>query len=195
MSGLALLAARFALSWSVAMTPILARWIDAAKPDDLLDWRSDGPVRKGVCAMVLAAAAIAVVGPGLLHRPTIDADIPMATFERLKEELPQGRIYNYREWGGPLILTGHPGWQVAIDGRLYLYSKQEWIEYRQAAWGEIPVEELVRRHRPDAFVLHAGYHRRLVDLLEQSPHWRPWATEANCRVFLHSGHDGQPPDR
>ncbi|NIP84804.1 MAG: hypothetical protein GTO03_04300, partial [Planctomycetales bacterium] len=53
-----------------------------------------------------------------------------------KQAFPEGRIYNACAFGGAVIFHGHPGWKVAIDGRLYLYSKREWDLYHSAARGE-----------------------------------------------------------
>jgi hypothetical protein len=102
---------------------------------------------------------------------------------RLREVVPQGRIYNYREWGGPLILAGHPDWQVAIDGRLYLFGEDDWRAYHEAALGRISPDELARRYNVDAFFLHPSYHHRLIARLRETGSWREVHADDYCVIF------------
>jgi hypothetical protein len=185
LTALTFTAARFALFWAVAMIPILVRWLEAVRPPTLFHW-PDGPVSWPVALpLLLLSLAGAAVAPRVLPRPVIDPEIPLDGIRALRSKLTAGRIYNYREWGGPLILEGASDWRIAIDGRLYLFDdRTEWEEYEKAALGLVPVEELVRRHRPDAFFLRPTYHAELVSLLRAAPDWPELFADANCVVFV-----------
>jgi hypothetical protein len=107
----------------------------------------------------------------------------------LRAWLPAGRVYNYREWGGPLILEGTPDWQIAIDGRLYLFpDEEEWREYNDAALGRVPLDELVRRHQPDAFFLRPTFHAGLVERLRAAPDWRAVYQDDVSVIFIRRTH-------
>ncbi len=185
MTGLGLTAARFALFWSLALVPILIRWIEQARPADLFAPSPSPLVSRRQSAVVLSIGLLlAVVAGPILGRPSVDSPIPPDQMARLRRELPEGRIYNYRQWGGPLIREGYPQWQVAIDGRLYLFDQQDWLGYQSEAAGKTPLAEIVTRHAPDAFVLRPRDQQPLIDQLDDSPGWQRCGDDPQCAVFV-----------
>ncbi len=191
MTVLALTAARFAVFWALAMVPIWARWIEQIKPSIVFPWPGHVPVRRAAFAMLTGLGLpIALVVPTIMQGAVTDQFALRAGIAQLQQAMPRGRIYNYREWGGPLILAGHPDWQVAIDGRLYLYGEDDWRIYSEAALGEIPLNHLAQRYHPDAFFLHPGFHRRLIARLRQSEIWRELYAGDYCVAFTRSGGAG-----
>ncbi len=188
MTVLGLAAARFALFWSLAMVPILVRWIERARPPDLLAPSRHTRVSRPVAAAVLLAGLpLALAGPAVFGRPSTRDGVPPDQIARLRQAVPEGRIYNYRQWGGPLILQGYPGWKVAIDGRLYLFDQQDWLSYHNAALGKTPLTEIVAQHDPDAFVLRSSYQQPLIEQLSGSPNWRRCGNDPECVVFVRGG--------
>ncbi len=196
MTLLALSAARFALFWAIAAVPMWARWIEAAKPAGMFQeetpvsfrWYTAAPVLIAMLFFVTAIPAfLPVTFPGV-PVSYLEDKLPWDGVSRLITMRNVRRIYNYREWGGPLIFFRGPypfrQWQVAIDGRLYLFSKDEWDEYSRAALGEIPLAELIAKHRPDAFFLRPGFHTALIASLRQAPEWMEIYSDANCAVFI-----------
>jgi hypothetical protein len=178
-------ASRFALFWAISMVPVWARWIEQIRPLHLFNWTGGDPVKRRATAPLLILGLLIVLGVPALQKSTVfDPELPLEGIDQLKTALPSGRIYNYREWGGPLIWAGFPPWQVAIDGRLYLYSKKEWERYNRAALGLIPLPELIEQHQPDAFFLRPSFHQKLITLLKQSTAWREFYTDNNCSIFL-----------
>ncbi len=189
MTTLALLSVRLVVFWALALVPIWARWMESVRPEGLLEDRGErriGRVTAVVTILCLGLLAVAPAVPGLLGRRSIlFHEIPMVGLRRLRESLPEGRVYNYHVWSGPLILEGWPRWSVAIDGRLYVYNRrEEWTRYFSEARGEVPLAEIERRHRPDAFVLHPGFQRELARQLQKSEGWREIHGDRNCRVFV-----------
>ena len=123
-------------------------------------------------------------GPGL-------SSVPRFTLEgvrALRAELPgAARIYNHYGWAGPLLLEGPPEWRVAVDGRLYFFSDPaEWQSIEDARAGRIALDELERRHRPDAFFLYPGGNRALVEALSSCPRWRACFSGPTCVAFVRS---------
>ncbi len=183
---LALYATRFALFWGFAMVPIWANWVEMMKPRTMFAWGDASCSKWTSGAVLLAGACLAFLLPPALQGSMFDSRIPLEGVRRLKSALPgAGRIYNYRQWSGPLILEGNPEWKVAIDGRLYVYKRlDEWNSYYGASSGQVPLEELVRLNRPDAFFLHPGSQRPLVEALRRSHEWSLVYQDDNCIVFL-----------
>ena len=136
MTLIALTASRFILFWSLAMVPIWASWIERAKPVGLFDWQPDRPMKPAAFLPgILLGVFLAFGVPLVLGCPFFSHEIPFAGIAHLKKVLPSGRIYNYREWGGPLILANSPAWRVAIDGRLWAFDRGEWNDYSAIAPG------------------------------------------------------------
>jgi len=142
-------------------------------------------VRPWLAASIAAGALCCALSvPRLLHWRLFDEQLPLGAAQRMREMGVRGVIYNYREWGGPLIWEGYPEWKVTIDGRLYLFTRQEWYRYQQIALGRVPVAEVERLYRPDAFFLRPSYHDRFVRLLRESNNWREAYADRNAIVFV-----------
>jgi hypothetical protein len=187
MTALALYATRFALFWGLTMVPIWADWIDSIKAKGSFEW-GDDPLPRWALKSVLAGVAVLVLlVPATLQSSVFDDRLPLEGIRHLKVALPEGRIYNFRQWGGPLILEGGAEWKVAIDGRLFMYTNwKEWQEYRDAASGQVSLDELLRRHRPDAFFLHPVFQKPLVQALRGARKWKSIYEDANSVAFIRS---------
>lgn len=189
MTLLALSAARFALFWAIAAVPMWARWIEAAKPHELFPAR-DVAVPYMVAVPAVGLGLLFVCLPlYLMHRqawpmPLMSDKLPSDGASRLWAVTATKRIYNYREWGGLLVSLGQNPRQVAIDGRLYLFSKEEWDEYNRAALGQIPLKEIIEKHHPDAFFLRPGFHAALIASLRQAKEWVEIHSDSACAVFV-----------
>ncbi len=185
MTALTIASARFALFWGVAMIPIFARLIDSEIPDRLFRWPGNSTCSRPLSAsVVLGAFCVAIATPMVCGQPVFADRIPVEGIAWLKTVLPAGRIYNTREYGGPLILNGRPEWKIAIDGRLYMYGKDEWKRYAEESTGKLPLESIVKEARPDAFFLQIGPHQPLIDLLRKASNWREVYSDAKCVIFL-----------
>jgi hypothetical protein len=85
---------------------------------------------------------------------------------RFLEHRPERRIFNFYNWGGALMFTGHP---VFIDQRNDCYPPEVFADfftvYRLApGWGEV-----LRRWAVDGVAWPAG--SRVTEALEASPEW------------------------
>jgi len=176
---------RMALFFAVAMVPIWSRWIHAAWPDAPGASTTDRPVgRLPTWAIIAAVLLGAWLVPGLLGLNVLDRRLPLRAAGRLRERGVRGVIYNYREWGGPLIWTGYPDWKVTIDGRLYLFDPEEWNRYEQIAAGRVPLDQVEQWYHPDAFFLRPSYHEGLIKLLRASDAWEKIDGDAESAVFV-----------
>ncbi len=183
-------AARFIIFWAIALVPFWAELVERLVPDGMF-----APARGGVGVHVrtfrsligLAAVATIVV---CLHParfgPILRPGIPIDGVKMLRAQLPgPARIYNARVWAGPLLLDGDPAWRVSVDGRLYFFrDPAEWRAMDDARAGRITLDELERRHHPDAFFLYPAGDQALIDSLSVSPRWRACFRGPTCVAFV-----------
>lgn len=183
MTGMSLYAARFALFWGIALVPLWTQWLEALRPANRLTW-SNVTLNPGVLWLTgLVGLAVVYVLPSFIQaKPRFHYDVAEC-LESLAAAVPAGRVYNYREWGGPLILRGYPRWQVTIDGRLYLYPVKDWLEYTRIAQGRVELDAILARYSPDAFVLHPTFHRGLIGLLEASGQYQRLFSDPLCVAY------------
>jgi len=190
MTVLTLFAARFIIFWAVALVPLWAEMVELLVPGGMFVWARrprDEPVRTVRSLAGLAAAAAIVLG---LHParfgPIVPPGIPLAGVRALRGLMPgSARIYNALIWGGPLLLDGAPQWQVAVDGRLYFHhDPAEWRAIEDARAGRIPLDEIERRHHPDAFFLYPAGDRALIESLSSCPRWRVCYSGPTCVSFV-----------
>jgi hypothetical protein len=178
MTLLSLYASRFIILWALALVPLWAELVERIVPSGMFVWargREDHAARRVRSWIVLAVALLIVINlqwarSASIFRPEI-ADNGVRA---LRSEL-QGaaRIYNNYGWAGPLILDGSPEWRLAVDSRLYIFREPaEWRVIEDARAGRISLDELEHRHHPDAFFLHPGTDRALIDRLLNCPRWR-----------------------
>jgi hypothetical protein len=174
-------ALRFGLFLAVALVPVWARLLEKVLPAAApVDEKRAGILMAPALVAVVLAAALPVLGRPQLFGP----GVPQAGVELLKARLPAGRLYNFQPYGGPLVWEGDGRWSVLMDGRIYVFSDAEWTEYYDAAAGRTPVDDLVSRHAPDAFVLHPFVQAGLIDRLRDHPRWREIHADDNCCVFV-----------
>jgi hypothetical protein len=172
---------RMSLFLAVAMIPVWSRWLEVAYPRLAPDPSAADRVRPVlVLPAVLGAALVAVV----VRPPVFDPHLPFAGLDRVRALRVQGVVYNYREWGGPLIAAAHPSVRVTIDGRLYLFPAADWDDYLKVALGEVPLDEIETRYRPDAFFLRPSYHERLIARLRASDQWEEAYADQSCVLFV-----------
>ena len=85
-----------------------------------------------------------------------------------------------------MIFTGHPDWLVTIDGRIYLYSLDDWQEYEDIARGLVPLQWILTKYQPDAFVLHPHFHRNLIRQLDENARHERIYGDGLCVVYVPS---------
>ena len=185
MTLLPIIAFRFALFWALAMVPIWIRWMELARPRELFAQSGEDRLSKPVsAALCLGLLLIAIALPRLGSGGLFSQQLPLEGIRRLQEAGKAGVVYNGHAWGGPLIQAGYPNWQVAIDGRLYLYSSEEWKHYQEVAAGRISVAEVVERYQPDIFFLQPDFQREFCTRLREDPGWREFYQDRTCSIFV-----------
>ena len=185
MTALSLTAARFVPFWAVAMIPLWTRWTEILRRSRFFDGSARRSISPRGFGLFAALGCVAAVGmPSAVQGPSEFLYSLDPCLKTLKALAPTGRIYNFREWGGPLIFAGHPRWRVAIDGRLYNYSRQDWMNYNKAAMGRLSLRDIISEYHPDAFFLHPKFHRPLVAVIDKAESHTQVYQDELCAIFV-----------
>jgi len=184
----ALMYFRLSLFFAVAMVPVWSRWIALAwTSSEKTPAEAEAGLSPWLAGGLITLALLVALGlPRLLHTDVFDREIPLTAASRMKELGVHGVIYNYREWSGPLIWEGFPDWKVTIDGRLYIYPREEWQRYADIAKGRVSVEQVEQWYQPDAFFLRPSFHKRFIEQLRESDRWREVYEDDTAVIFIRS---------
>lgn len=170
---------RFVLFWAIALVPVIARCGSR-------DGRAEGqgrPLLSAGLGILAVAIAITAAKPVEFRK-----HIPLDALAALKRENLAGTVFCDFTLGGAVIWMGYPQWRVAYDGRYYRYTRAEWERFAGIQSGAVGVDELERRYRPVAWVLHPRRNAHLVrQIVGQPARWRRlWADDAAV-IFVPAG--------
>jgi hypothetical protein len=172
---------------------ILPLYADAALAPLLR--RLQGKARPIACALALAAA-IASAGyfaaeplkkTGFFNLGLRDWHYPIQAAEFVEENRLPKNLYNTYEWGGYLMWTLFPEYQVFWDAR------QDSPEMYRLGWqvmaGKPGWEEILARFEVNTVVskgctVDTGQHYPLLDRLRESPEWTLVFTDGAAMVFV-----------
>jgi hypothetical protein len=159
---LSLSSARFAVFWAIVNAPVFAQVVQRLWRGSLAAF----PIEAAPPKALFSSCVLAVGALGFLSLKPLPPGNAVEMFQEVKREIPNARIFNYRELGGALEYVGYGGWTPYIDGRLYLYDERVWRVYEDVAQAlkVSVVEAVLSRH--DLLVLHEGYHAALIRYLE-----------------------------
>jgi type IV secretory pathway protease TraF len=156
-----LVVARFMMFYCIAIVPPLAR----------LDLRGTVLPRTGLRG-VLAGCGLAVLAAMAvcLTMPFVPGHGPdRALFAALSARRHQGTVFTDPTLGGAVILDGFPRWQVAFDGRYFLYRPDEIALYWRSATDGGVLLDTERRYHPTAYALVIPSSAALVRELSARP--------------------------
>ena len=197
LTGASLYWTRMIVFWALLSGPVLARLLEQARRTVFSHRRAapftavGRPWRYG--AVVVAAAALLTASPWVRphvawlprsRRALFDPQLPFAGIDALGRTLDQGRIYNYREWGGILAFAGSPRWQIAIDGRIYRYDRSAWRSHVAVALGADQYRAVFDHDRPTALFLRPSHDYRLIERLKGDRDWSDHYSDPTCHIFI-----------
>jgi hypothetical protein len=179
---LSLWSARFVYFLAPLMLPPLRARI--GKMNDSQEERPDRTLHKIVFVLATFLSILWCVIP---QHQGISRSFPLALVERLAHHFPRPiRIFNYHGYAGILELFGNEKWRIHLDGRLYLFTTEQFQEFDAFARGKIPLIELERRYHPSALFLHKNYQQGIIVQLTHSLHWIHFGEYENASVWVKS---------
>ena len=117
--------------FAIVAVPLLSEWINST----LLHFQRDTrfkptvnlphPLRLFINSILILALGIIALGNAyLISQPEkVDSNYPTTAIDWIKENQPQGNLFNSYNWGGYLLWT-LPEYPVFIDGRADLYGNE-----------------------------------------------------------------------
>ncbi len=177
---LTLYSARFAPYWGFVAAPLITEIAHVCFRDKFAYFKISTFDPK----LMFISIAIFVASQVFYPAPLLPNDVPWDAFRKLKNEHPNSRIFNYHAWGGPLEWVGYPGWNINIDGRLYLYSVNDINHYYQQSMNTSgkDYDNLISSF--DIFALNNQFQRTLISVIEEHCKNCLYAEGNNFKIFI-----------
>jgi hypothetical protein len=101
----------------------------------------------------------------------------------LRENPPEGQIFNPQWWGDWMVWDGPPGLKVFMTTNMHLAPQQVWREYRivretRAGWSNV-----LNRHNVNTVALDKSSQTTLMGYLRSSDEWRKVYEDEMAMVF------------
>lgn len=172
-----LFVARFGLFWAISTIPVIAALLTPQTEPDHLAVRDN--------AYSLLTLGIAAVVALTTHQVRFAEWLPVQGVAALKAQQVRGTIVAELPWGGPLIDAGYPNWQVALDGRYYVYTDAELTFARTFGASPTALMQIERTWAPSALLLDPQVSEVLIQQLRQNPKiWREIRTGDFSAAFV-----------
>jgi hypothetical protein len=171
--------------FAIVAAPILARHADALLPPP-----SARP-RPGAAVLALHALLLVAAGGALgarlapLRAPDAAVDrhrLPVDAVRWLAARRPLGRLMNHFDWGGYLIGTLYPRYQVSMDGRTNVYGEETLAEYARMTALAPGWRAFLDRWRPD--VILWPRQTAFAEVLALLPDWRRVYADDVAVIFV-----------
>jgi hypothetical protein len=187
---LALVTQRYVPLLAIVAAPLVGRSLTTALR---LDPRGDGRFSRphavahaAIAAgfVLLAATAVptdAALGPNL--RP---GEFPVDAVRFLRRQPNLGRLLNSFNWGGYLVYSLYPDYQVSIDGRTTVYGADETLSYLDLHFVRDGWRAYLAHWHPDVVLWER--HGALAVALGDSPDWVRVYADDTAVVFLRADH-------
>ncbi|MCX7410673.1 MAG: hypothetical protein NTZ32_21575 [Planctomycetales bacterium] len=109
---------------------------------------------------------------------------PIATVEYLKENPPQGLVFNTYEWGDFLQWSGPPGMKVFVNSHAHLVPRDIWQAYMQVIEQRAGWEEIFDRYGVNTIVLDKDYREPLIKKMKEDDKWKVGLERDGQVVFV-----------
>lgn len=187
---MSLLAGRNIAVFAVAAVPVLTYHLDSVLSERGWVLRTVKRVTPRMarlniallCAIIFAAAAkVLLVMEPITMQEAIDQTLPVHAVDHLRENPPDGNMFNSYNWGGYLVyaLPEHP---VFVDGRTDLYGDALVNEYRLTAIGGNIWRETLEKYDINFVLIETGSGLAL-NLLDEDG-WRLDYSDDFASIFV-----------
>lgn len=176
----------------LVLAPIADQWLEEALPRiGRIASRFEPAAllaRGEIWGVIIAGVLIALEANGntqdLWHKGnTFDPRMfPIAAVDALKENTPDGKMFNEYLWGGYLLMRLYPREQVFIDGRTDFYGEQVSRDYLKIINGEAGWEKILDQYSVSWVIIPPT--RPLADRLGNSTSWYLTYQDETARVWV-----------
>jgi len=103
----------------------------------------------------------------------------------LKENPPQGQVFNTYEWGDYLLWAGPKNLQVFVASHAHLIPEEVWTDYMEIQSGSSNWSSKLDRYGVNTVVLDNARHRDFIKALSERPEdWEKAFANTNGAVFV-----------
>jgi hypothetical protein len=130
------------------------------------------------------------IGVKMIHgknvelKRAVSAYTPVAAVEYLKQNPPQGLVFNIYEWGDFLQWNGPPGMKVFVNSHAHLVPRDVWLAYMQIIEQRGGWEEGLDRYGVNTVVLDKEFREPLIKTLKEDESWKVGYEQDGQVVFL-----------
>jgi hypothetical protein len=142
---------------------------------------------------VVVVALVILVALGLIARSGTDPRTGGPSLlsyapQRLVEAAERGGTHGTRAFVsqvyGSWVEFSAPGFSVAVDSRIELFSEEDWSSYFAISDGRADWEHLLDRWDVDVLILHPGQAQGLLSVIAGSRRWRRVADGSDGAVYV-----------
>jgi hypothetical protein len=159
--------------FAMVAIPVLSTQLNALITIPLLSSTSSRP--SSIINWVLTLLIVVAVGSRFLQQvgnqeSDIAARFPATAVKWIREYKPSGRIFNLYDWGGYLIWTLYPEYQVYIDGRADVYGSGFLTDYKGISAMKPGWQQTFERYDISTVLIEPD--SVMANFLRQSSDWR-----------------------
>jgi len=195
----------FAAVWAVAIAPhawdVVAAWFarEIGEPAEAaLEGDDDGVPQLaaghsfrytlGCVGLIWIAFAFSSVSRPLLGGPprspeAVYGESPLKLTAWLRENPPQGAVFNPQYWGDWLAVDGPPGIQVFATTNIHLIPRMTWQDYGRVASVTSGWDATLARYNVQTIIVDKARQAGLIRAVRGSGEWIPVYEDAQAQVF------------
>ena len=189
-TALALITQRYVPLLAIVAAPLIGRSMTTA-----LGLNAKGAVglsrlhavaHAAIAAGFVLLAATAVPTKAALEPNLRPGEFPVDAVRFLRRQPNLGRLLNSFNWGGYLIYSLYPDYQVSMDGRTTVFGEEETLGYLDMQYVRDGWRASLAHWRPDVVLWER--HGQLAVALGDSPDWVRVYADDTAAIFLRADH-------
>jgi len=111
------------------------------------------------------------------------SETPLGLTQYLRENPPQGQIYNPQWWGDWLVFDGPKGLQPFVTSNIHLVPRQVWRDYMSVLMAQADWRLMLDKYAINTVVLDKAQQENLISLLRRQQNWRVAFNDEQALVF------------
>lgn len=109
---------------------------------------------------------------------------PLGTVAYLRENPPQGLVFNTYEWGDFLQWAGPPGMQVFVNSHAHLVPRDVWLHYLSVVEQSAGWDDVLDRYGVNTVILDKENREGLIKRMKDDAKWKVGYEDRQGAVFL-----------
>jgi len=125
------------------------------------------------CAFALSPISSSVLGSKpRTPQQVYDSSTPLALTEYLRNNPPQGQVFNPQQWGDWIVWDGPPGIQPFVTSNIHLAPPNVWNDYLGMIQGQSNWQRSLSRYRIESAILDKSVPTPIISQFHRATDWR-----------------------